>query len=132
MPSALRSVRGIWLVAQDLQLTNWFRPLSIAPPRSIRDVLSLRKSDGELLKHMDKVGKRILKSVIETDSNVDNNISQRFVYHIPPCTSVPHLHLHCIAGPLTTIGKLKFNHSHTYDSDEVLKMLSESKDDRVV
>jgi len=30
-----------------------------------------------------------------------------FGFHIPPYNSIPHLHLHCISGPLNLSGRMK-------------------------
>lgn len=97
--------------------------LLVIPRERIRDVLSLRSTqlDIDLLHHMHRMGERALSEVVKADEQ--GILLTRFTFHVPPCTSVPHLHLHCLAGPLTMIGKVKFTHSHAIDVGDAIAML---------
>ncbi|ORX34104.1 HIT-like domain-containing protein [Kockovaella imperatae] len=61
---------------------------------SVRD---LRSSHVQLVKGMVDLGHRLSPA---EDSNMG--------FHIPPFSSVPHLHLHVMSGRRTTLGKLKY------------------------
>jgi len=80
--------------------------LLVLPRAPILSVLSLEPTaeDVNLIEEMVEAGKQALR-----DLNAPGPESEWVLgFHVPPFTSVDHLHLHCIAGPLTWRGRLKF------------------------
>jgi len=69
------------------------RHLLVIPKRHIESVKSLVTDDVIMLKEMEEIGHRILDEM-----NVPRP-SQRLGFHIPPFTSVKHLHLHAQGLP---------------------------------
>eukprot|EP00750_Incisomonas_marina_P025361 INCI5390.1.p1 GENE.INCI5390.1~~INCI5390.1.p1 ORF type:complete len:228 (+),score=38.89 INCI5390.1:233-916(+) len=76
--------------------------LLVIPREPIRDVLSLRgdEHDAQLVRRMQAVGHAALKKIGAPEPYT-------FGFHVPPYNSIPHLHLHCISGPLNLSGKFK-------------------------
>jgi hypothetical protein len=62
---------------------------------SIKDVDISSKKGKELLNHMLRVGKSIMKR--------HGGEKASFHFHIPPCNSINHLHMHCIKPPFTRL-----------------------------
>jgi len=68
----------------------------VIPKRHIESVRSLRGSDVDLVKSMEKIGHVVL-------NKLDVPLSERRLgFHIPPFNSVNHLHLHIHALPYLT------------------------------
>jgi diadenosine tetraphosphate (Ap4A) HIT family hydrolase len=86
--------------------------LLVIPREPIRSVLSLRyeEKDVELLDHMMALGREALRRLNAPGPEE----KWRFCFHIPPMTSVDHLHLHCLAGKLTNKGDMKFKYNYHY------------------
>jgi diadenosine tetraphosphate (Ap4A) HIT family hydrolase len=88
------------------------RHLLVIPREPIRSVLSLRyeENDVKLLDHMVALGREALRR-LDAPEPEDK---WRFCFHVPPMTSVDHLHLHCLAGKLTNKGDMKFKYNYHY------------------
>lgn len=76
----------------------------VAPKQHIRSVLQL--SERPLLEEMLRFGTELLSAdIAKREDSAANTTEARFVFHVPPMTTVDHLHLHCLAppfkGPLT-------------------------------
>ncbi|KAJ3130732.1 hypothetical protein HK100_007585 [Physocladia obscura] len=66
----------------------------IVPKTHIVSVLNLTERDLPMLREMKALGHNILSKKFGVPVN-DHHLG----FHVPPFTSVPHLHLHCIAPP---------------------------------
>jgi len=66
--------------------------LQVIPQEHIKNIKSLELHHVPLLEHMYREGKRLL-------TEMHPGAEMQFGFHIPPFTSVRHLHLHCIALP---------------------------------
>ena len=66
----------------------------VCPRRHVEDCTSLRTSaeERELVLHMRSVGETLLSQLAPGADTV-------LGFHVPPFTSIPHLHLHCLALP---------------------------------
>jgi diadenosine tetraphosphate (Ap4A) HIT family hydrolase len=86
--------------------------LLVLPREPIRSVLSLRadNADLELLDHMLAMGREALRRV----NAPGPEDKWMFAFHIPPMTSIDHLHMHCIAGRFTNKGDMKFKYNYHY------------------
>uniref|UniRef100_A0A7S2W3U3 HIT domain-containing protein n=1 Tax=Mucochytrium quahogii TaxID=96639 RepID=A0A7S2W3U3_9STRA len=97
--------------------------LLVLPCEPIWSVLSLRPcpEDIELLEHMIELGKVSLRMV----SPKGDESSWWMGFHVPPFTSVDHLHMHCLAGEYTKRGKAKFTYNRHFSvpADMVLERL---------
>ncbi|KAF9048838.1 HIT-like protein [Panaeolus papilionaceus] len=71
----------------------------VVPKAHIASVRSLRQTDVELVKAMEKIGNDLLESK-EVPSE-----SRRMGFHIPPFNSVYHLHLHVQGLPYLSAGR---------------------------
>jgi len=86
--------------------------LLVLPRKPILSVLSLRlgDQDASMIEEMVEIGKDALRKFGATDPE-----SQwRFSFHIPPFTSVDHLHLHCLSGKLNCGGVWKFERNKRF------------------
>lgn len=70
------------------------RHLLVLPREHIANLDSLRAEHMELLLHMHEKGREVLGQEAP-------GASTRFGFHVPPRHGVNHLHLHCLALPLT-------------------------------
>lgn len=82
------------IIFEDINPISYIH-LQCIPKKHIKNINSLNSSHISLIEHMKNQGKNyILKHY---DGINENDIIQGF--HIPPFTSVGHLHLHCIVPP---------------------------------
>jgi diadenosine tetraphosphate (Ap4A) HIT family hydrolase len=70
--------------------------LLVCPRVHLDDVNSLDRTHVELVRHMRDTGTAMLHQLGESDEE-----AHVLGFHVPPWTSVHHLHLHCIALPWT-------------------------------
>eukprot|EP00128_Syssomonas_multiformis_P008323 Colp12_sorted_trinity150504_noHs@33441 len=78
--------------------------LLVVPNKHIKNTKELNKGtmDHQLLVHMHSIGKVILKKESARYEECDDFLVSngfRYGFHVPPFTSVDHLHLHCLAPP---------------------------------
>mmetsp|Transcript_3327 Transcript_3327/g.11953 ORF Transcript_3327/g.11953 Transcript_3327/m.11953 type:complete len:148 (-) Transcript_3327:335-778(-) len=72
--------------------------LLVTPRRHIKNLHALSAAEEGLERHMLRVG----REAIARESGSSDTSDALFGYHLPPFTSVDHLHLHCISGPWTS------------------------------
>ncbi|KAG8199158.1 hypothetical protein JTE90_015989 [Oedothorax gibbosus] len=69
----------------------------VIPKKHIKNTSSLHTSDVELVKKLVEIGENILK---EKSANIEETM---YGFHVPPFTSIQHLHLHVIS-PISEMG----------------------------
>ena len=67
------------------------------PKKHIKDINSLTKDDIPMLEEMKKLAINYLTETFGKEGVTEKDII--FGFHIPPFTSIPHLHMHCIVPP---------------------------------
>ena len=82
------------IIFEDINPISYIH-LQCIPKKHIKNINSLNSSHISLIEHMKNQGKNYMLK--HYDGINENDIIQGF--HIPPFTSVGHLHLHCIVPP---------------------------------
>jgi len=93
--------------------------LLVIPRRHIESVKSLTRDDILLVQSMHKIGDQSLTLL---GASVQN---RRFGFHIPPHTSIGHLHLHCFSPPFHSWRKLKYLISRRKDGSKGFSWFAE-------
>ncbi|KIM33398.1 hypothetical protein M408DRAFT_326124 [Serendipita vermifera MAFF 305830] len=88
----------------------------VVPKAHIASVRDLGPDDVEMVEDLLAMG----KSYFDAEQIPEEN--RRFGFHIPPFSSIPHLHLHCLAMPFKNkTQKMKYFLSRRDDSSEYSK-----------
>ncbi|XP_072036918.1 aprataxin-like [Amphiura filiformis] len=99
----------------------------VLPKQNIPRLKALKPEHLDLLKHMHKVGDKIIKEAMEADSKSD--VKYRLGYHAVP--SMSHLHLHAISQDFNSPSLKTKKHWNSFTSDyfvdsiDVMKQLEE-------
>ncbi|KAJ3412743.1 hypothetical protein HDV05_000313 [Chytridiales sp. JEL 0842] len=81
--------------------------LLITPRSHILSLFNLTASHLHILNHMKQVGEYILFHELRVDASKKEGYQMGF--HVPPFTSVPHLHLHVLVKPFKSVFKRFYN-----------------------
>ncbi|CAI2381784.1 unnamed protein product [Moneuplotes crassus] len=91
----------------------------VNPLRHIKNVNHLKSSDSELISHMESVGKLLIEK-----ENLDKKSRRKLGFHKASNTSIPHLHMHILAGKYSSLlCYIKYNWPFFTTPKEVISKL---------